>query len=80
MLIIIIWTAYNFDWTDSLVEGERLECISTVTQVMCVLINIASASEKTRDDITDHDDLLSALATVLVRIYIQWDPSIRTSP
>ena len=33
---------------------------------MCVLINVASATERTRDDIVEHDELLREIATVLV--------------
>ena len=35
-------------------------------QVMCVLINVASASEKTRDTLIERDDILNGLATILV--------------
>ena len=33
---------------------------------MCVLINVASATERTRDDMVEHDELLREIATVLV--------------
>ena len=33
---------------------------------MCVLINVASASEKTRDTLIERDDMLNGLATILV--------------
>lgn len=39
-------------------------------QIMCVLINIASASEKTRDTVAERDDILYVLATTLVHYHI----------
>lgn len=47
----------------------RLHSISPV-QIMCVLINIASASEKTRDTMAERDDILNVLATTLVHCHI----------
>ena len=43
-------------------EHSSLSCL----QVMCVLINVASASEKTRDTLIERDDMLNGLATILV--------------
>ena len=35
-------------------------------QVMCVLMNIASATERTKDNMVEHDEILSGIAAVLV--------------
>jgi hypothetical protein len=35
-------------------------------QIMCVLMNIASVSERTRDNVVEHDEILSGIASVLV--------------
>ena len=35
---------------------------------MCVLMNVASATERTRDHVVEHDEILSGIAAVLVRV------------
>ena len=45
-------------------------------QIMCVLINIASASEKTRDTMAERDDILNVVATTLVRCHMSYHNAI----
>jgi hypothetical protein len=38
---------------------------SITEQVMCVLMNVASATERTKDNMVEHDEILSGIAAVL---------------